>query len=31
MLAPRHEAVAPLPRAYRTPLHLRTAKGRLTS
>ena len=22
MLAPRHEAVAPLPRAYRTPLHL---------
>ena len=29
MLAPRHEAVAPLPRAYRTPLHLDTAYGRL--
>lgn len=29
MLAPRHEAVAPLPRAYRTPLHLSTAFGRL--
>src|SRR6266568_248879 len=29
MLAPRHPAVAPLPRAYRTPAHLRTAKGRL--
>ena len=29
MLAPRHEAVAPLPRAYRTPVHLRTAKERL--
>ncbi|HXL92205.1 MAG TPA: hypothetical protein VN969_24960 [Streptosporangiaceae bacterium] len=29
MLAPRHEAVAPLPRAYRTPVHLRTAKLRL--
>jgi len=29
MLAPRHEAVAHLPRAYRTPLHARTAKGRL--
>ena len=29
MLAPRHEAVAPLPRAYRTPVHLRTAGGRL--
>src|SRR6266487_4101343 len=29
MLAPRHEAVAPLPRAYRTPLHLNTASGRL--
>ena len=29
MLAPRHEAVAPLPRAYRTPAHLRTAKLRL--
>ncbi len=29
MLAPRHEAVAPLPRAYRTPLHLITAFGRL--
>ncbi len=29
MLAPRHEAVAPLPRAYRTALHLSTANGRL--
>ena len=29
MLAPRHEAVMPLPRAYRTPLHLLTAFGRL--
>jgi hypothetical protein len=29
MLAPRHEAVMPLPRAYRTPLHLATASGRL--
>lgn len=29
MLAPRHEAVAPLPRAYRTPAHRRTAKLRL--
>ena len=29
MLAPRHEAVAHLPRAYRTPLHLLTAFGRL--
>lgn len=29
MLAPRHEAVAPLPRGYRTPLHLTTAFGRL--
>ena len=29
MLAPRHEAVAVLPRACRTPLHLRTAYGRL--
>ena len=29
MLAPRHEAVALLPRAYRTPVHLGTAKGRL--
>ncbi|MGH8921502.1 MAG: site-specific integrase, partial [Actinomycetes bacterium] len=29
MLAPRHEAVAPLPRAYRTPLHLATVFGRL--
>lgn len=28
MLAPRHEAVAPLPRAYRTPMHLNTANGR---
>jgi hypothetical protein len=30
LLAPRHEAVAPLPRAYRTPLHLKTARGRLS-
>jgi hypothetical protein len=29
MLALRHEAVMPLPRAYRTPLHLLTASGRL--
>jgi len=29
MLAPRHDAVGPLPRAYRTPLHLLTAFGRL--
>jgi hypothetical protein len=29
MLAPRHEAVAPLARAYRTPLHLSTARARL--
>ena len=29
MLAPRHGAVAPLPRPYRTPLHLATAFGRL--
>jgi hypothetical protein len=29
LLAPRHQAVAPLSRAYRTPLHLRTARGRL--
>ena len=29
MLAPRHEAVAPLPRAYRTALHLSTANGLL--
>ena len=29
MLAPRHEAVVALPRAYRTPLHLVTAFGRL--
>jgi len=29
LLAPRHAAVAPLPRAYRTPLHLNTARGRL--
>ena len=29
LLCPRHPAVAPLPRAYRTPLHLRTARGRL--
>jgi integrase len=30
VLAPRHEAVAPLPRAYRTALHLSTARGRLS-
>jgi len=29
LLCPRHPAVAPLPRAYRMPLHLSTAKGRL--
>jgi hypothetical protein len=29
MLAPRHAAVALLPRGYRTPLHLNTAKSRL--
>jgi integrase len=29
MLAPRHPAVAPLPRAYRTPLHLRSCSIRL--
>ncbi len=29
MLVPRHEAVAPLPRAFRTALHLNTANGRL--
>ena len=29
LLAPRHEAVATLPRASRTPLHLRTCRGRL--
>ncbi len=29
MLAPRHEAVAMLSRAYRTPVHLSTAYGRL--
>ncbi|WP_427006228.1 hypothetical protein [Pseudarthrobacter sp. H2] len=29
LLAPRHEAVALLPRAYRTPLHLRSCNGRL--
>ena len=29
MLAPRHSAVAPLPRAYRTALHLTTVSGRL--
>jgi hypothetical protein len=29
MLAPRHEAVAPLPRAYRIPAHISTANGRL--
>ena len=28
LLAPRHEAVAPLPRAYRTALHLNSANGR---
>ena len=30
LLAPRHQAVAPLPRAHRTPLHLGTARGRLS-
>jgi hypothetical protein len=29
LLVPWHEAVAPLPRAYRTPLHLRTCHARL--
>lgn len=29
MLTPRHEVVAPLPRAYRTPMHLNTANSRL--
>ncbi len=29
LLCPRHPSVAPLPRAYRMPLHLSTAKGRL--
>lgn len=29
LLAPRHPAVAPLPRAYRTPLHLRSCALRL--
>ena len=29
MLAPRHQAVAPLPRAYRSALHVNTASGRL--
>jgi hypothetical protein len=29
LLAPRHPAVAPLPRAYRAALHLRTCAGRL--
>jgi len=29
LLAPRHPVVAPLPRAYRTPLHLRTCHARL--
>ena len=29
MLVPRHEAVAELPRAFRTPMHLTTAGGRL--
>ncbi|MGH9066833.1 MAG: site-specific integrase [Acidimicrobiales bacterium] len=29
LLAPGHEAVAVLPRAWRTPLHLRTCQGRL--
>ncbi|QNE78368.1 site-specific integrase [Streptomyces finlayi] len=29
MLAPRHPAVAPLPRAHRTALHLRSCAGRL--
>jgi hypothetical protein len=30
MLAPQHPAVAALPRAYRTPAHLRTCSARLT-
>jgi integrase len=30
MLTPRHAAVAVLPRAYRTPMHLYTANGRLS-
>jgi len=29
MMAPRHEAVALLPRAYRNPIHVNTASGRL--
>jgi hypothetical protein len=29
MLVPRHEAVTELPRAFRTPMHLTTASGRL--
>jgi integrase len=29
LLTPRHPAVAPLPRAFRNPLHLNTASGRL--
>ncbi len=29
MLVPRHEAVAPLPRAHRTPVHIATASRRL--
>ena len=29
LLAPRHEAVTILPRAYRTPVHVRTANARL--
>ncbi|MEU6718723.1 hypothetical protein ABZ897_45280 [Nonomuraea sp. NPDC046802] len=29
LLTPQHEAVAMLPRAYRTPLHLRSCNGRL--
>jgi hypothetical protein len=29
LLAPRHPTVAPLPRAYRTPLHLRSCSARL--
>ena len=29
MLVPRHEAVAPLPRAYRVPVHVATASRRL--
>jgi integrase len=29
MLVPRHEAVAPLPRAYRAPVHIATASRRL--